>query len=161
MHVTMLATMERVGRLLGTQELSVLLGVNRARVYQLSQKPGFPAPRDVLGAGNIWWLHDIEDWAHGRGRTLHPEALTVIVLADPGQDGPLVATQELSRLLGVGRQRVYQLSLKPGFPRAMDGLGIGKLWWRHEVEQWAKHTGRPLHPGALTTDVQAGDDSTP
>ena len=71
----MLAT---VDTLVGSQELTRLLGVKRARVYQLSNTPGFPRPVAVLAMGSIWRLADITAWAEQRGRTLNLSAL------DPG-----------------------------------------------------------------------------
>lgn len=61
--------------LVGSQELTRLLGVNRARVYQLSQRDDFPRPVAVLAMGSIWDLAEIKAWAERTGRTLHPERL--------------------------------------------------------------------------------------
>ena len=68
----MLAT---VDTLVGSQELTRLLGVNRARVYQLSNARDFPRPVAVLAMGSIWRLNDITAWADQRGRTLNLNAL--------------------------------------------------------------------------------------
>ena len=68
----MLAT---VDTLVGSQELTRLLGVKRARVYQLSNTPDFPRPVAVLAMGSIWRLADITTWAEQSGRTLNLSAL--------------------------------------------------------------------------------------
>ena len=83
MHVTMLATMERTAPVVGPQELALLLNVNRQRVYQLSQKDGFPAPMAELAMGKIWWLHDIQAWAEQKGRILNSDALAALQAVDP------------------------------------------------------------------------------
>jgi len=38
---------------------------------------------------------------------------------------------------------------------------MGSIWALVDVQAWADKRGRPLNLDALTTDVQAGDDSTP
>jgi prophage regulatory protein len=68
----MLAT---VDTLVGSQELTRLLGVKRARVYQLTNAPDFPPPIAVLAMGSIWRLADVTAWAEQRGRTLDLAAL--------------------------------------------------------------------------------------
>ena len=79
----MLAT---VDTLVGSQELTRLLGVKRARVYQLSNAPDFPRPVAVLAMGSIWRLADITAWAEQRGRTLNLSALDTDPDVDPGQN---------------------------------------------------------------------------
>lgn len=69
----MLATVET---LVGSQELTRLLGVKRARVYQLSNTPDFPRPVAVLAMGSIWRLDDITAWAQRTGRRLDLDALS-------------------------------------------------------------------------------------
>ena len=68
----MLATMDT---LVGSQELTRLLGVTRARVYQLSNTADFPAPIAVLAMGSIWRLDDITAWAQQKGRAIDLSAL--------------------------------------------------------------------------------------
>ena len=55
--------------------LNPVLGVKRARVYQLSNTPDFPRPVAVLAMGSIWRLTDITAWAEQSGRTLNLSAL--------------------------------------------------------------------------------------
>jgi len=64
-----------VEQLVGSQELTRLLAVNRARVYQLTQRDDFPEPVAVLAMGSIWHLADVVAWARRTGRTIHPDAL--------------------------------------------------------------------------------------
>ncbi len=82
-HVSMLLSVER---LVGSQELTKLLGVNRARVYQLSSSKDFPDPVAVLAMGKIWTYRSIQDWADKRGRDFNARAL------DPTGQGTESAT---------------------------------------------------------------------
>lgn len=54
----------------------------------------------------------------------------------------LVGAREIETLLGVSRQRVYQLTARPDFPAPVVALAMGKVWSREDVEQWARETGR-------------------
>lgn len=67
----MITTMAR-DRLIASAELMQLLGVNRARAYQLSQRADFPAPYDPALSVRVWALADVQRWADERGRTLLP-----------------------------------------------------------------------------------------
>jgi predicted DNA-binding transcriptional regulator AlpA len=58
--------------LVGLAEIAELLSVGRARADQLARQKGFPEPVQVISAGRIWRLADIEEWARERGRTLRP-----------------------------------------------------------------------------------------
>ena len=80
----MLAIMES---LLGSYELTLLLGVKRARVYQITNTDDFPKPAAVLAMGSIWRLDDIKEWAQRKGRTLNLDAPPADLLQadrDPG-----------------------------------------------------------------------------
>ncbi len=72
-----------------------------------------------------------------------------------------VGSQELTRLLGVSRARVFQLARTADFPRPISVLAMGSIWRLVDVQAWADKRGRTLNLEALTTDVQAGGDSTP
>ena len=37
-------------------------GISRQRVYQLTQRPDWPAPYDELILGKVWRRDDIEAW---------------------------------------------------------------------------------------------------
>ncbi len=67
----------RVEQLVGSQELTHVLGVGRARVYQLAQRDDFPEPVARLAMGSIWRLDDIIAWAEAGGRAIHLNALNV------------------------------------------------------------------------------------
>jgi predicted DNA-binding transcriptional regulator AlpA len=54
--------------LVGTAEITKLLGVSKQRVDQLARTEGFPKPQAVLAAGRIWRRKDIESWARKAGR---------------------------------------------------------------------------------------------
>jgi prophage regulatory protein len=50
-------------KLMGSAEIGRRLGgVSRTRVYQLTQRRGFPEPLAQLEMGNVWWADDVEDW---------------------------------------------------------------------------------------------------
>ena len=65
-----------VETLVGSYELTQLLGVKRARVYQISSADDFPQPAAVLAMGSIWRLDDIKEWAQRKGRILNVDALS-------------------------------------------------------------------------------------
>jgi len=52
-----------VHHLVGAQEIGVMFGVSRQRVYQITRRPGFPEPVAVLGLGSVWHTEDVERWA--------------------------------------------------------------------------------------------------
>ena len=49
---------------------------------------------------------------------------------------------EIAALLGITRQRVYQLSQASGFPTPEARLTMGMVWRRGDIETWARATGR-------------------
>ncbi|MET8155788.1 hypothetical protein ABZT47_05405 [Sphaerisporangium sp. NPDC005289] len=49
--------------LVGAVEAGEILGVSRARVHQLAERPDFPAPLCVLAAGKLWARADIAAFA--------------------------------------------------------------------------------------------------
>lgn len=55
---------------------------------------------------------------------------------------PYMGSSEIGREFGVSRQRVNQITAKPGFPEPYDVLSMGKIWQRAEVEKWARDHGR-------------------
>ncbi len=73
----------------------------------------------------------------------------------------LVGAAELLDVMKIGRTRLAALAARPGFPAPVVVLKMGNVWDLNEVIEWAQATGRTLHLEAPTTDVQAGDDSTP
>lgn len=58
------------GRLVGSAEIAVVLGVSRQRVSQLAQGAEFPTPVAQLTMGAVWRLDDIAEYAHRTGRQL-------------------------------------------------------------------------------------------
>jgi len=58
-----------------------------------------------------------------------------------GED-ELLGAVEGARLLGVSRQRFYQLQKKPGFPTPAAGLARGALWRRTDIESFAASRSR-------------------
>ncbi len=48
----------------------------------------------------------------------------------------LVGAHEIRGLLGVSRQRVYQLATRPDFPEPIAELTQGKIWVLADIEAW-------------------------
>lgn len=63
-------------------------------------------------------------------------------LASPAVD--LVGTAEIADLLGVTRQRAWQITAEGGFPAPVAVLSAGKFWRKSDVERWAHEQGRFL-----------------
>jgi predicted DNA-binding transcriptional regulator AlpA len=60
----------------------------------------------------------------------------------PGQLD-LVGVTEVREMLGISRQRVHQLIRDDAtFPKPAAELASGKIWFRKDVEVWARRTGR-------------------
>jgi prophage regulatory protein len=53
-------------------EIVQMLGVGRARVFQLLKTPDFPVPVAQLTVGKVWRYTDVVAWAHRTGRTVVP-----------------------------------------------------------------------------------------
>jgi prophage regulatory protein len=70
----------------------------------------------------------------------------------------LVGAHEIRDLLGVSRQRVYQLAGRSDFPRPVATLAQGKIWLVNDIEAWISthrtttpkaRQARPNEPGPL------------
>lgn len=48
----------------------------------------------------------------------------------------LVGAHEIRDLLGVSRQRVYQLAGRSDFPKPIATLAQGKIWAVEDIEEW-------------------------
>ena len=48
----------------------------------------------------------------------------------------LVGAAEIASMLGISRQRVHQVTTRPGFPAPVVVLSMGKVWHREEVLAW-------------------------
>ena len=59
---------------------------------------------------------------------------------------PIVGSYEIGQMLGVGRQRVTQLTSRRDFPRPYAVLRMGQVWRRSAVEAWARKHGRLDEP---------------
>lgn len=57
----------------------------------------------------------------------------------------LAGAHEVREMLGVSRQRVYQLAARPDFPRPVATLAQGKIWLLGDIERWM--TARRLPSG--------------
>jgi len=57
----------------------------------------------------------------------------------------VVGAPEIAQMLGVSRQRVYQLmDAYDDFPAPVATLAVGRIWSRAEVEEWNRsHGERP------------------
>ncbi len=71
----------------------------------------------------------------------------------------MVGVPEMARILGVSRQRVYQLiEAYDDFPRPVASLAVGRIWSRAAVEEWNRlHGERPSgkHRRLRVNDDQA------
>jgi len=94
------------------------------------------APPEAWYRGRPHWDSDY----HRNRRERPPRAPRPPRIADLG--APYMGTAEIGRLIGVSRQRVHQLTAKPGFPEPYDVLAMGKVWQRADVEAWAREHGR-------------------
>lgn len=65
-------TPARHRELVGAAELTRMLGLSKARVYQLVAEPDFPEPAVSLVMGHVWELTAVQAWAEQKGRTLSP-----------------------------------------------------------------------------------------
>jgi len=61
---------------------------------------------------------------------------TTIVVGMDSEFPRLIGAHEIRDLLGVSRQRVYQLAGQSGFPKPVATLAQGKIWAVDEVETW-------------------------
>ena len=77
--------------IVGTGELVYMLGVTRARVVQLSKKPGFPEPIELL-MGQVWKTDDVLEWAAAAGRELRPLPATWPAAPEGGVKGAPVTS---------------------------------------------------------------------
>lgn len=48
-------------------------------------------------------------------------------------------------MLGISRQRVFQLVTAPGFPEPEAELAGGRVWSRAAIEEWARASGREMY----------------
>jgi predicted DNA-binding transcriptional regulator AlpA len=55
---------------------------------------------------------------------------------DPGSLR-IMGVAEIKDLIGVSRQRVYQMAKRPDFPEAYAEMAQGKVWRADEIEAWA------------------------
>jgi len=57
----------------------------------------------------------------------------------------VVGVPEAAEILGVSRQRVYQLiDAYPDFPAPLATLAVGRIWSRSAIEEWnQRHDDRP------------------
>jgi prophage regulatory protein len=47
-----------------------------------------------------------------------------------------VGAHEIRDMLGVSRQRVYQMAGRPGFPPPVATLAQGKIWLTDDIRTW-------------------------
>ena len=69
----------------------------------------------------------------------HPDAEIrhVEVAPEAYEPARLLGATDVARLLGVSRQRLYQLAERPGFPPPATQLARGALWRREDIEAFA------------------------
>jgi predicted DNA-binding transcriptional regulator AlpA len=72
----------------------------------------------------------------------------------PSESLHLVGAHEIRKLIGVSRQRVYQLARRPDFPKPVANLTQGKIWNLDDVTEWisVQRTGRDPVRSDVTPD---------
>ena len=135
--------------LMGTTEISVLLGVSRQRADQLSRNPGFPKPVSEIAAGRIWLRYDVERWARAVGRVSGHTEVRPTSSSRRGESRrvgveALVDARAVAERLGLAhRQTVHNLvSRYPDFPPELGMWGRTRLWAWPDIERWARGAGR-------------------
>ncbi len=85
------------------------------------------------------------------------------VLRRNGQDIEVLRAGEVAELLGISRQRFYQLIAEHNdFPPPVEQTGRGKLWGRPEVEAWAASwSRRPGRPAKAESQADAAEGRSP
>jgi predicted DNA-binding transcriptional regulator AlpA len=58
----------------------------------------------------------------------------------------VVAMAELIEMLGLSKSWVVRLVKEPDFPEPMARLRAGQIWSYNDITEWAKRTGRTVHP---------------
>ncbi|WP_436533233.1 helix-turn-helix transcriptional regulator [Actinoplanes sp. HUAS TT8] len=57
----------------------------------------------------------------------------------PDVDGPcMMGAAEISRRLGLSRQRIQQLAERDDFPKPYQLLAMGRIWLEPEIETWIR-----------------------
>ena len=69
-HIEVAPEAYEPARLLGATDVARLLGVSRQRLYQLTDRPGFPPPATQLARGALWRREDIEAFAATRSSSV-------------------------------------------------------------------------------------------
>ncbi|MEU8655952.1 helix-turn-helix transcriptional regulator [Actinoplanes philippinensis] len=65
--------------------------------------------------------------------------MSISIRQDLGDAG-LVGAHEIRELFGfISRQRVFQITSRPDFPRPVADLAQGKVWLASEVVAWQAH----------------------
>lgn len=128
----------------------------------LAEAPGVEGPAGwgagpTLGAVFIVEAEDISA-AASRGLAAFIDAVKRVAgdldvgvrrfeVTEEGFEPPsLLGATDVARLLGVSRQRVYQLAERTDFPRPVAVLARGRMWERGQIEAWARGrtpSGRP------------------
>lgn len=55
---------------MGSAEITVMLGVSKQRVHQLTSRRDFPEPVATLAMGKVWRTEDVAAWAEQSGREI-------------------------------------------------------------------------------------------
>lgn len=56
--------------------------------------------------------------------------------SEDDEEPALVGATDVARMLGISRQRVYQLTGSASFPETVAHLARGAMWRRRDVEEW-------------------------
>jgi predicted DNA-binding transcriptional regulator AlpA len=75
-----------------------------------------------------------------------PEALERFIDWTRPIDIRLMGTAEITRRLGISRQRAHQITNLPTFPTPVASLQLGRIWAARDVEEWvAEHRPRDIN----------------
>lgn len=65
-----------------------------------------------------------------------------------------MGASEIGRMLGVTRQRAYQIIVRRDFPEPIAKLALGQVWLADDVEEWYRN--RPAR--SSRPDIDAPDE---
>lgn len=101
---------------------------------------------DAVGIGAEAFARALE---HAAG-DLDAQPLRIEVTPADWEPVQLVGATDVGRILGVSRQRVYQLTKQyPDFPSSTGEVAGGAVWDRRDIEAWSEKdrpVGRPMKP---------------
>ena len=116
-------------------------------------------PIEALEAAGRAFHRALEEVGIGRLPVAHAEVMTEEYqeqwLSEPGPE--YIGLAEIAEILGVSKQRVFQLRWREDFPRPIAELAAGPVWNRvslnHFIANWERRPGRPARRDGSSTVV--------